>query len=216
MRIRYDVHMISRIEGDLVAACGGRVELRCGPLTYELLVPAGDQPRLAGLVGDRVEFHTLHFLESQTQGASYVERPIGFATADQRAFFELLTTVKGLGTRRALRALQLPYQTIAEAIVNKDIDLLISLPEIGRRTAETIVAELHGKVDRLVELKPADPSADVPQRAAMIRDAVAVLTQLGEPSLPARRLIEHALADDPSLDSADALVAAAYRVKAVG
>ncbi|MCH8165456.1 MAG: hypothetical protein IH889_07600, partial [Planctomycetes bacterium] len=57
--------MISRIEGDLVAACGSRVELRCGPLTYELLVPAGDQPRLAGLVGDRVEFHTLHFLESQ-------------------------------------------------------------------------------------------------------------------------------------------------------
>ena len=100
--------------------------------------------------------------------------------------------------------------------MNKDIDLLISLPEIGRRTAETIVAELHGKVDRLVELKPADSSADVPQRAAMIRDAVAVLTQLGEPTLPARRLIEQALADDPSLDSADALVAAAYRVKEVG
>ena len=85
-----------------------------------------------------------------------------------------------------------------------------------KAAAETIVAELHGKVDRLVELKPADSSADVPQRTAMIRDAVAVLTQLGEAALPARRLIEHALADDPSLDSADALVAAAYRVKAVG
>ena len=207
--------MISRIEGELAGVDGGRVELRCGSLTYELLIPAADEPRLASLLGERVEFHARHFLENQGQGSSYVPRLIGFASAEQRAFFELLTTVKGMGTRRALRALQVPHNTIARAIGDKDIDLLTTLPEVGRRTAETMVAELQGKVDRFIELKsPGDPTADSSQPAT-VRDALAVLAQLGESKMQARRLIEQALADEPGLDSPDALVAAAYRAKGV-
>ena len=80
----------------------------------------------------------------------------------------------------------MPFGTIAAAIAEKDIDLLKSLPEIGKRTAETIVAELHGKVDRFVELKPLP--ADRWERSAngrvsLVNDAVAVLTQLGEQKL---------------------------------
>lgn len=207
--------MISRIEGVLAGVDGGRVELRCGPLTYELLIPAADEPRLASLLGEHIEFHARHFLENQGQGSSYIPRLIGFASAEQRAFFELLTKVKGMGTRRALRALQMPHQTIARAIGNKDIDLLTTLPEVGSRTAETMVAELQGKVDRFIELKSTgDPTIDSRQPAT-VRDAVAALTQLGESKLQARRLIEQALAEEPELDSADALVAAAYRVKGV-
>ncbi len=207
--------MISRIEGELVAAGEGRVELRCGAITYALLVPASDDEHLAGRVGERLCFHALQYLESQGQGASFVPRLLGFASADARAFFELMTTVKGLGSRKALRALRLPYQAVAAAIARKDIALLTTLPEIGRRTAETIVAELHGKVDRFTEAGPDDALAvgDVPE-GTIVQDALAALTQLGEPKLHARRLIERALADDPTLDSADALVSAAYRVRA--
>ncbi len=210
--------MICRIEGELVAAQDGRVELACGSLTYELLVPAVEQQPLSVSLGTRVEFYTLHVLESQGQGAVYVPRLIGFRSAQQRAFFELLTTVKGVGSRKALKAMQLPHQTIAEAIATKDVQLLTSLPEIGKRTSETIVAELHGKVDGFLELKPpagsAGPDASAePSRAAMIRDARAALIHLGESTIEAHRLIEQALAVDPRLDSADALVTAAYRLK---
>ena len=211
--------MISRIEGELVSARDGRVELSCGPLTYELHVPAVDQQPLSEAVGSRIEFHTLHLMESQAQGAAFVPRLMGFRSAQQRAFFELLTTVKGLGSRKALRAMQLPHPIIAEAIATKDVALLKSLPEIGKRTSETIVAQLHGKVDGFLELKPhldaATPGASSgePKRAVMIRDALAALNQLGESTLEAHRLIERALAVDASLDSADALVTAAYRLK---
>ncbi len=208
--------MISRIEGELVGVQDGRAELRCGHLTYILLIPAADEDALVERVGDRIEIHTLHYLEGQGQGASFVPRLIGFASTEARAFFELLTTVKGLGARKVLRALRLPYTSIAEAIACRDIDLLRSLPEIGARTAATIVAELHGKVDRF--LGPAPGSADGADTSrggsGVLRDAVAALTQLGEPKLHARQLVELALAGDPSLDSADALVAAAYRVRA--
>ena len=208
--------MISRIEGELVGVQDGRAELRCGHLTYTLLIPAADEDAMAERVGDRIEIHVLHYLEGQGQGTSFVPRLIGFASTEARAFFELLTTVKGLGARKVLRALRLPYTSIAEAIACRDVDLLRSLPEIGARTAATIVAELHGKVDRF--LGPAPGSADGAETSrggsGVLRDAVAALTQLGEPKLHARQLVELALAGDPSLDSADALVAAAYRVRA--
>ncbi len=46
--------MISRIEGELVGVGEGRAELRCGHLTYMLLVPAADQEGpIAGVVGLR-------------------------------------------------------------------------------------------------------------------------------------------------------------------
>ena len=207
--------MICRIEGELVAAQDGRVELACGSLTYELLIPAVEQQPLSDALGTHVEFHTLHFLENQGQGAVYVPRLIGFRSAQQRAFFELLTTVKGVGSRKALRAMQLPHQTIAEAIATKDVQLLTSLPEIGKRTAETSVAEIGGKVDRFVEPRPVGVEGGTPAalsgQAALIRDAVTVLTMLGEPKVRARLLVDRALDADSTIDSADALVAAAYR-----
>ena len=101
--------------------------------------------------------------------------------------------------------------------MRKDADLLTTLPEIGRRTAETIVAELHGKVDRFVELKPVDIDGVAGgETPTAIHDAVTVLVQLGEPRLQARQLVERALRSDPDIESADALVAAAYRLKEEG
>jgi len=212
--------MISRIEGQLLAMTSdGRALLACDHLTYEVMVPGSDQQRLASMTGQTVLFHTLYYLENQNQGASYIPRLIGFASPEDRAFFELFTTVKGIGNRKALRALQLPFSSVAAAIADRDLDLLKSLPEIGKRTAETIVAELHGKVERFVELKPMADGASPASagsdaaRSLLIRDAVAVLTQLGEQKLYARQLVDRAITADATLDSAERIVAAAFRIK---
>jgi Holliday junction resolvasome RuvABC DNA-binding subunit len=119
--------------------------------------------------------------------------------------------------RKALRALRLPYRIVAKAIAAEDLEVLMSLPEIGRRTAQTIVAELQGKVDRFLEMKPDEAQAtDVSGQSVIVRDATTVLVQLGESKPQARLLIEQALAADPAAASADDLVAAAYRVKETG
>jgi Holliday junction DNA helicase RuvA len=207
--------MISRIEGELVSVGEGRVEVQSGAITYEILVPAADLQRLGASIGQPVTFCTLHFMENHGQGAAYMPRLVGFRSLEDREFFELFTTVKGIGARKALRALQMPFGTIAEAIAARDLGVLQTLPEIGKRTAETIVAELHGKVDRFVELKPwgiaAGQAADDGE-PAIVRDAVSVLVQLGEPRLAARKLVDRAIRSDSSISTADALVAAAYRL----
>lgn len=205
--------MITRIEGELIDVHDGRAELRYGAMVYELLIPAIDTQRLSRLIGEAVEFHTLHYLESQGQGSSYLPRLIGFSSAADRRFFELFTSVKGLGNRKALRAFELPVTEIAAAIAAKDTDILKSLPEIGKRTAETIVVELSGKVEQFIEVKSASGTPTTDAQATLIHDAVAVLVQLGENKLTARHLVDRALASDESINTPDQLVATAFRMK---
>lgn len=144
--------VISRIAGEVIRVDEGSVELRAGGIVYEVLVPAADEERLRGRVGETVEFHTLHYLEGQGQGSSYWPRLIGFQSPLERDFFELFTTVKGIGNRKALRALQMPLGMVAELIARRDVSMLTTLPEIGRKTAESIVVELKGKVERFTVL----------------------------------------------------------------
>lgn len=138
--------MITRINGILEQAGEGTVHVRVGDVVYELLVPACDEAEWMSSVGSGVSLHTLHYLESQGQGASFWPRLIGFREQGDRDFFDLFTSVKGIGMRRALRSIAIPPARIAEAIVVRDTALLMSLPEIGKKTAETMVLELRDKV----------------------------------------------------------------------
>jgi len=204
--------MIARIHGRLVSLQQGRALLECGPLAYEVLVPSADEQRLGTMIDETVCFHTLHYHEAQGQGASFTPRLVGFLEVVDRDFFELFTTVKGVGNRKALRALALPFAEVARAIAEKDVVVLKSLPEIGKRTAETIVAELNGKVDRFIEFKPA--GAGVPAAGSdLSRDVVEVLVQLGESRSDALALVERVLAVDPEIDDPGQLLEAAFRIK---
>ena len=201
--------MITQLTGTLIAIDDGAAHVQCGDLVYEVLVPAADTMALAASIGQPVRFHTLHYLEGQGQGSSFWPRLIGFRAATDRAFFELFTTVKGIGNRKALRALQLPFDQVAEAIAARDHALLQSLPEIGKRTAETICVELKGKVDPFVRELGARPAAgakpgSAPRRAvtaesklmAAAHDAVEVLVQLGHSKPSARDMVERVMARD--------------------
>jgi len=212
--------MITSIQGELVAITENAAHIRCGHFTYEVLIPACDIPTLSVKVGDEIELHTREILESANQGASFIPRKLGFTSPDARDFFELLTKVKGIGYRKALRAMREPVWTIAGAIADRDLALLKSLPEIGGRMAETILNELKGKVDRFIESKPAGADeacgANLRGRGQLATDALTVLIQLGENRSQARTLIDRALAADPEIDTADMLVTASLRLKELG
>jgi len=207
--------MVSRISGVLESVDAGVAIVSCGEVAYEVLVPVADLERLARSVGEPVALHTIHILESVSQGASYRPRLLGFASRSDRSFFELFTTVRGLGNRKALRALAIPFHRIAEAIAGGDVALLSSLPEIGRKTAQTICAELKDKVDPYLRASTPSRAADDPARQLAF-DAVEVLVQLGEVRLAARELVERALASDAGVDSVQAAVTAALRLRGQG
>jgi len=151
--------------------------------------------------------------------AAFLPRLIGFSTPEQRRFFELFTTVKGLGPRRALRALRAPFEHVAGAIAARDAKFLQSLPEIGKRLAETIIAELHGKVDAVaptpgagVAIEPKAAGADGPLGDAGLQ-AVAALVQLGEGRMEAENLVRRVIDGGPESASADEILAAAFALR---
>ena len=159
---------------------------------------------------------TIELLESPDGGSSFTPRIIGFGSPAERRFFQLLTTVKGVGTKKALRALAAPVDEIARAISIRDAAGLSKLPGIGKRMAETVIAELHGKVDPFVlaeadaaGLDRASGSGGVRAGTDPVRRAIAALVRLGESEHEAERLIKRALEAEPGLAQADELVAAA-------
>jgi len=188
-----------------IAADRARVEV--GPILVDVLVPGSDVEQLQASVGEVVTFHTLLVLESIGQGTSMVPRLIGFASPQDRAFFELFTTVKNIGHRKALRALQAPAVEIASAIGRRDTVFLVSLPEIGKRTAETIIAELSGKVDDWLASGAGSVAADLPPAGSAASDAVAMLVSLGERPDVAHQLVERVRLQHPDIDSPEELLA---------
>lgn len=218
--------MLARVSGTLESVERGAALVAVGEgAAYEVLVPVYLAERLTGrwggeaAVGRAVVLHTLQYMESLNQGASFVPRLIGFATVRERAFFELLTTVKGLGNKRALRAMAVEPGTIARAIHDRDTRALQRLPEIGPKLAELIVHELKGKVAEFavgsedaagaasIEPKAAKPrvrlgagaaGAVEPARAVAaarppIRETVEALIALGEAPGEAERMVARAV-----------------------
>ncbi len=206
--------MIARISGRLEEISGSSALIDVGGgLWYEVLVPACDVERLSRRAGQDVILHTIHYFEGNPSHGVQTPRLIGFLNEADRDFFSLFTTVKGIGIRKALRALVRPPTEVAAAIANKDAKFLIALPEIGKRTAEQIIAELSGKADEFAgELTPT-VEAEFSESAA---EAIAVLVQLGERRADAAALVERVIAVAPELQSPEEIIQKVYKLKAGG
>ena len=214
--------MIARITGTLVDLQADTALIEASPgIAHELLLPAFVTQRLAPSLNQAVTLHTLHVLESQNQGALFLPRLAGFLTPADKAFYQLLTTVKGIGHRRALRALVLPTDQLAGAIADRDIKLLQTMPEVGKKTAETIALTLRDKVDPFLNAprasSPGDPDVvDVlaAPTSSLARSAVEALVALGEDRARALAWVDQVMQSEERPGTIEELIAAVYRLKA--
>ncbi len=64
----------------------------------------------------------------------------GFATGEERVVFERLISVSGIGPKLAVTVLSgLPTSDLVNAIRNSDVQQLVRIPGVGKKTAERIV-----------------------------------------------------------------------------
>lgn len=211
--------MIDRLTGILESIDGSDLVVvpEHSAIAYALLAPAYLAQRLAPSVGSEVRLTTHLILESQNQGASFTPRLIAFGSPTERAFFMLFTTVKGVGPKKAIRAMAEEPGEIARAIAAHDTKSLTKLPEIGKRLAETIVAELSGKVEKFMGTDDLDAALAEAESRAMggsmdpeAKKAQAALIALGETPADAEQMIRRALAMEPAPSTSDELIKAAY------
>jgi Holliday junction DNA helicase RuvA len=191
--------MISALTGELHRIEDDRVQVKSGPLVFDLLVPAADLTTLASNLGEQITFHTILDLEGDPTRGNLAPRLIGFLRPEDKRFFELFITVKGIGPKKALRALSIPVSRLAGAIESKDARELSGLQGIGKRMAEQIVAALSGKVGAFVTAGP--PTI----RNAVDEDAILVCVRLGLARSDVERLLEKVKQTHPHLVTAETI-----------
>ena len=205
--------MIVRLTGTLIEVSEDAVVIERDGVAREVLVPPCAIPELAACRGQEVTLHTQEFLEGNQSSGNLVPRLLGFLHPEDRLFFGRFVSVKGIGPRKALKALSEPVRRIATWIEGQDTKSLARLPGIGKRAAEMIVATLKDKM-RDFALESAEPTAATAVRLTDDqRDALEVLIAWGDSRADAERWIERAAQLHPDLKGTDEWVRAALRIR---
>jgi Holliday junction DNA helicase RuvA len=206
--------MISALTGRLTGVQEDRAEISAaaGAMRFSILIPASDSALLRNLIGQDVTFHTILDLEGDPSRGGLSPRLIGFLRPEDKRFFELFITVKGIGPKKALRALTVPTAQIAHSIEARDARALSQLDGIGKRMAELIVAELSGKMMDFAHAASPMPGA----RPQVEEEAILVCVTLGLPRQDAERLLDRARAGNANLKTADGLSREMLRLRSEG
>lgn len=103
---------------------------------------------------------------------------LGFARAEERALFRLLTGVSGVGKRLALAILsELSVEDLALAVDRRDEKRLVQIGGVGRKTASRLLLELESRLDEFLPREAAAaPAAGMDPRA---EEVLAALMALG-------------------------------------
>ena len=206
--------MISALTGELHRVDEDRIHLQAGAILYELLEPASDVAELHTSRGETLTLHTIFYIGGDPSRGGLEPTLIGFMRPEDRKFFNLFTTVKGIGPKTALKALTVPVGEIARAIESKDSKFLVGLNGIGKRTAELIVAELAGKVKAFATGYGTKATVVSPNRRPSIEeDAILALMAMGERRPDAERLLERAKQSNPEASNTDLLLREMLRMR---
>jgi len=171
--------MIDFIEGELVSRSPGQVTVALQGVGFLVLIPLSTYDKLP--TSGSVRLHT-HLVPREDAFHLF-----GFLTQREREIFLLLTTVKGVGPRLALKILSgLEPEEFLRAVIEEDAGTLCKISGVGRKTAQRLVLEMKDAVKHL-----ALPERPLVERAEA--DAVVALTKLGATRNEAEKAVASAL-----------------------
>lgn len=104
-----------------------------------------------------ISLQTYSALENKKEATVYVETQVntrdgssvdyGFASKDERALFQLITSVSGMGAASARMVLSsMNSEEFRTAVLAEDINRIKSVKGIGLKTAQRLILELKDKV----------------------------------------------------------------------
>ncbi len=166
--------MIGRLRGTVVEAGFSECLVDVNGVGYQVQIPLSTFEKLPQSGGEAT-------LRIHTQVREDAITLYGFATAEEKALFELLITVNMIGGKVALAVLSaMPVENFCRAVTQSDLKILGRIPGIGKRTAERIVVELRDKLGHFLTGGKDDMPSDTPPAVNVaIEDALAAFEQLG-------------------------------------
>ncbi len=206
--------MIHHVTGRLLEIHDDSLVVEREGLGFVVAIPQYAVPELATRLGREVTLQTLLLVEGGKNGTHLEPRLVGFPDALDKLFFRRFVSVKGIGWRKALKALTVPIGQVAGWIERGDVTALKRLPGIGGRAAELIVAELKGKMKDLVLTGADERSVNAARFSREQCDALEIMVSIGDARADAERWLDRAAQWPNDIQTADEWLRAAYRIKA--
>jgi len=212
--------MISEITGEVLYDRIERQSLlvRVSSLCYEILVPSGIASRLRTAPPSErrnpLTFYTIYYIDGGLGGGHLTPKLVGFLDPLDREFFEIFTTVPGVGFTKALKCLVRPINEIARAIERGDSGFLRELPSVGPKIAERIVTELRGKMAKFA-LAPAEEPLSVEEEplTELKVEALHALEQIEFSHAEAQRMVTQIFSENKNLKSVEEFLRKVFEQK---
>lgn len=168
--------MIAFLKGRLAGKTASCAFIDVRGVGYAVGMPSGALAKMPE-VGQEVQVHT--YLQVSENGIALY----GFLSLEEKALFERLIAVSGIGPKVALAALSaFSPEALVSAVQAQDVAAVQKIPGVGKKTASRIILELKGSFDEgLASLFDVDgqPSAAVSASAAAMAGARDALLSLG-------------------------------------
>ncbi len=193
--------MIGYISGIIQAATDKYVIIDVKGVGYRVVIPEKMHSILAN-IGQEIKLYT-HFILNPRDGAVEL---FGFATPEELSFFELLTSISGIGPKSAQAILaKAELQPLQLAIIQGDETYLNKVAGVGPKTAQRLILELKTKIGNV---NLGGVAADGIRSDS---DAVEALMSLGYSQYQARDAMKHI---DPALIKSEQKITAALKILA--
>ena len=156
--------MLAGLKGTIEAIGANWVVIEVGGISFQVFLTTSTLSSL-GTVGQKVKLHT-HLAVREDNLSLY-----GFGAARELALFQTLITVSGIGPKLGMAMLSaMDTEQLTLAIARGEIDMLTSIPGIGKKTASRIILELKDKIATgwMVTLETAGVQGNSEVMAALI------------------------------------------------
>lgn len=118
------------------------------------------------------------YIHHHIQNSSDVELYYGFSSKDERALFQLLISVSGVGVNTARVILSsFSADELRDAILSENVNAIKSVKGIGLKTAQRMILELKDKIVKGEGLAP--DALFVADKNAVMEEAATALQMLG-------------------------------------
>ena len=174
--------MIGSLNGLIISKRPSEVLLEVNGIGYEVYIPLSTSFKLPP-VDQTVQLLT-HLIVREDQHTLY-----GFITEDERKLFRALIKISGVGPKLALTILSgINVEGFIRSVQMQDVDTLVHLPGIGKKTAERLLVEMKDKVGQMGDIAQNDAVESKDLR--IIKEAHNALTSLGYKSVEARKILD--------------------------
>ena len=165
--------MIAQIRGRLASKEPHRVVVDVNGVGYQLFIPLSTYYQLPEVPAEVFLYTHTHVREDALQ-------LFGFYSRDERALFEILQGVSGIGPRLATNILSgISVDELVPALSEGNLTRLRAVPGVGKKLAERLVVELREKVATVRPGGPATTGAPTPVQDRVVEDVVSALVNLG-------------------------------------